>query len=282
MSEEQATREYNRLVNLGNAIAGVMVVKPEKWPFPELPSLPRNLRFLDARNLQLETLPHLPPTLIILHLSGNKKLKSLPTLPPLLEQLMIDDTGITELPILPFYLERLEVQNSQITALPELPSRLTALMCYNTSLQALPKLPASLRFLNCAETQITALPTLPTGLSSLACGSCKLRVLPRLHFLLTVQCLSNPWCPEFAAIFPPLANLLGYLGASYEQKAAVNAYHDIQDIKATARDVLNVRTTIARADAIPDDVANVIGSYFSGNNTTLSHQIGVLRDLVHA
>jgi Leucine-rich repeat (LRR) protein len=244
-----------------------MVVKPENWPFSYLPELRRGLRLLDARDLQLETLPPLPSTLIVLFLSGNKKLKSLPPLPNSLEELLIDDTGITELPPLPSNLERLEVQGSQITSLPELPQKLRTLMCYNTSITELPSLPASLKTLGCGSTLIAELPQLPPYLWLLGCGSCRLRTLPRLPDGVSLRCLPNPWNPAFAAIFQPL----GYQGATTEYNAAVNRYHDIQEIKAKARDVANIHATLARA--WPEDVANVIGSYVSGQNTTLANQL---------
>lgn len=268
----EMSNDHQTLITL-KAIADMMVFKPEKWPFPQLPALHRGLKYLDARDLQLETLPPLPPTLIVLFLSGNKKLKSLPPLPNSLEELLIDDTGITELPPLPPNLERLEVQGSQITSLPELPLRLRTLMCYNTQIAELPSLPSYMRTLGCGSTLITEMPTLPPYLWLLGCGSCRLRALPRLPKGVVLRCLPNPWNPAFAKIFQPL----GYEGATLEYNAAVNRYHDIQDIKAKARDVVNTNATLARA--WPEDVANVIGSYFSGQTTTLKNQIDQLRAL---
>lgn len=271
--------EANQLFIVGDALKALtvtMVLTPEQWPFPHLPELPRHLEFLDARNLQLETLPPLPSTLVVLLLSGNKTLKSLPPLPPSIEELLVDDTGITELPPLPLNLVRLECQNTTITALPELSPNLVALLCYNTNLAVLPALPPSLRSLNCAGSPLTVLPTLPADLSVLACGSCRLRMLPRLPALTTVVCMSNPWAPEFATIFPPITNMLGYLGACHEQKAAVNAYHDVQEIKAKARDAKVLAMTLARTEALPCDLTNHVGAFLSGHCSTLENQVATL------
>lgn len=242
-------------------MCGVLVVNPDKWHHPYLPELPKNLKFLDARSLQLETLPPLPPNLVLLLLSGNKKLKSLPPLPSSLEELLIDDTGITELPTLPRSLLRLECQNTQITALPTLPPNLSVLMCHNTALTMLPSLPDSLRTLNC--------------------GSCQLRSLPRLSELVNVCCVPNPWNSNFVGIFPTVMDTLDYPNATQTQKRFVNWRNDVQEInKAKARFVVNIHLTLARAEFLPDDICNLIGSFGTGNNTTLVDQIGRLRKYV--
>jgi hypothetical protein len=236
-----------------------MKILPDEWSFPYLPPLPTNLKFLDARCLNLETLPPLPPTLVLLLLSGNKKLTCLPSLPDTLEELLIDETAITEL--------------------PTLPPNLTHLNCSSTNLTALPPLPHSLLHLTCSMSQLTSLPPLPPNLSKLRCDSCQLRSLPRVPVNTDVFCTPNPWIPAFAAILQPTQGWAGSWSISPKQKTLVNRYHEI---KAKARNLVNIRHTLTHTELLSDDIVNGIGSFLSGNNRTLPHQIDILRALVLA
>ena len=260
------------------AVAGKMTLSAHVWPYPHFPDLPIDLEVLDACYLELETLPPLPSTLIVLNLRGNRKLKSLPPLPLSLTELIINGTGITEIPPLPPNLVTLDCHGTKITVLPDLPPRLATLVCSYTNLTSLPPLPASLRNLDCTMSPLTSLPILPTDLTDLKCGSCRLRTLPRIPLKTTVLCKPNPWSPEFGTIFQPVTDIIDYWSFWPRQRRAVNMYNNFQEIKAKARDVVNVQTTIARA--LSDDVANIIGSFFSGSNATLANQIGCMQALI--
>ena len=204
---------------------------------------------------------------------------SLPYLPPLPTNLKFLDARCLELetlpPLPPTLVLLLLSGNKKLTCLPPLPDTLEELLIDNTGITELPNLPPNLTHLNCSYTNLTALPPLPHSLKSLRCDSCKLRSLPRLPANTEVFCTPNPWIPAFAAIF----QRVGVWSISPKQKTLVNRYHES---KAHARNLVNMQATLAHADLLPDDIVNVLGSFFSGSNTTLPHQIGILRGLVHA
>lgn len=249
---------------------GVMFVNHIHWRFPYLPDLPENLTTLYAFGLDLESVPSLPPGLKKLDLNNNKRLTSLPPLPVTLEELYINGTNIAELPPLPPNLLRLECHNTKITVLPDLPPRLQLLVCSNTNITVLPPLPASLTGLDCSMTLLTALPPLP-NLHFISCGHCRLSVLPRIPAHTSVLCTPNPWNADFAQIFPDTDPPMDvYVGTYAESKVAMNAYHDVQDIKARGRDVTRLAITLTRA--LPCDLTNHIGSFLSGHCSTLENQ----------
>ena len=121
--------------------------------------------------LDLTTLPTLPPTLRILICSGNENLTSLPSLPLTLECLYCDNNRLDSLPPLPPGLEILNCSGNPLQTLPPLPDGLIELRCRNTMLTVLPKLPASLRYLMCHHNSIRCVDPLPASLGYLDCSS---------------------------------------------------------------------------------------------------------------
>jgi len=156
-----------------------------------LPDLPPTLRELHCSDNRLTVLPVLPPTLRRLICGGNL-LTVLPELPPTLETLTCAVNKLTVLPALPPTLVDLRCYENELTVLPELPPTLQSLYCGENKLTVLPALPPTLKDLNCRLNNLTVLPELPPTLETLTCASNKLTVLPALPpALIGLGCNAN-------------------------------------------------------------------------------------------
>jgi hypothetical protein len=205
---------------------------------------------LHLRDMDLKTLPDLPPALEQLWCEHND-LTKLPELPPTLTMLFCDHNRLTSLPSLPNRLQILECSENPLTALPPLPDSLTNLLCDNTQLTSLPPLPPNLSVLWCSENQLTRL-ELPNHLDTLDCSVNLLTSLPPLpKTIRKLDCRNNPittlpFLPdslmEFDAFQTPLQEPFRSL---YEQflddddieqfKRSVNYYLSEQARKANVR-----------------------------------------------
>jgi hypothetical protein len=132
----------------------------------DLRTLPRKLRSLDLRRIEVPSLHGLPEELVVLTLN-NTWTVSLEGLPaavedlslvgvpveelgdrPGLRKLTLRETGIEDLSSLPPLLEELRVSGRRISSLRELPPSLIALEASAGELDRLPPLPSSLRVLD--------------------------------------------------------------------------------------------------------------------------------------
>ncbi|MBA3223140.1 NEL-type E3 ubiquitin ligase domain-containing protein [Salmonella bongori] len=149
-----------------------------------LPDLPPLITTLRVNDNHLSALPELPESLQILICSFNP-LEQLPPLPHTLKALTCSACHLKKLPSLPDALEELSCSSNPLEALPGLPVSMKYLTCTNNDLKALPALPESLRTLICSDNPLSALPGLPGSLCSLTCSGCQLGTLPNLPESLT-------------------------------------------------------------------------------------------------
>ncbi|EEG6729388.1 acetyltransferase [Salmonella enterica] len=171
-----------------------------------LPELPESLQILICSFNLLELLPPLPGSLKKL-ICSSCNLKKLPSLPDSLEELTCSWNPLEGLPLLPMSLKYLTCTNNGFESLPALPESLLTLICSKNPLPNLPDLPASLYSLNCAECQLETLPDLPESLNSLICPRNQLRVIPALPFNLDeLNYLENPLL-QFPILPPSLTSL---------------------------------------------------------------------------
>ena len=108
----------------------------------------------------------------------NLNLYSLPPLPPHLKTLDCARNPIANLPGLPGTLEMLNCNKTSITTLSGLPATLLELMCDSNNVATLPALPVSLRKLSIIGTTINCLPKLPASLQYLYINSRLVRCIP--------------------------------------------------------------------------------------------------------
>jgi hypothetical protein len=113
-----------------------------------IPYFPEGLRTITCANMNIRSLPPLPPTLEELYVYMNPDLRHLPDLPDGLRILNCSHSALTELPQLPASLETLSCNNTLIQRLPSLPSGLLKLHLNNCNdMRTLPILPASIWYL---------------------------------------------------------------------------------------------------------------------------------------
>ncbi|EIZ9578152.1 E3 ubiquitin--protein ligase, partial [Shigella flexneri] len=122
---EQRNIAFNRLkICLQNQEAELNL---SELDLKTLPDLPPQITTLEIRKNQLTHLPDLPPMLKVIHAQFNQ-LESLPALPETLEELNAGDNKIKELPFLPENLTHLRVHNNRLHILPLLPPELKLLV----------------------------------------------------------------------------------------------------------------------------------------------------------
>ncbi|EAX6910280.1 acetyltransferase [Salmonella enterica] len=155
-----------------------------------LPDLPPLIKTLHVNDNHLSSLPDLPESLQILICSFNP-LEQLPPLPYSLKELTCSACHLKNLPSLPDALEELCCSGNSLEELPVLPVSMRYLTCTNNGLRSLPALPESLRMLICSDNPLSALPGLPGSLCSLYCSACKLETLPDLP-----ESLNSLICPR--------------------------------------------------------------------------------------
>ncbi len=167
---------------------------------------------LYLKNLQLTSLPPLPPFLIQLFCEENR-LSILPDLPNSLTVLHCSCNHLTILPTLPIGLLHLDCSFNNITSLPSLSPGLIKLDCSHNEITSLSDLPDSLVSLNCSYTQITSLSDLPNSLINLDCSNCQLRSLSDFkNQLKMIWCFNN-----YLESLLHLPNSLMYLLCSYNK-----------------------------------------------------------------
>ncbi|HAU3361647.1 TPA: acetyltransferase [Salmonella enterica subsp. salamae] len=140
---------------------------------------------LDLSELNLSSLPDLPPLIKTLHVNDNH-LSSLPDLPELLQILICSFNPLEQLPPLPYSLKELTCSACHLKNLPALPNALEELSCSWNSLEELPVLPVSMRYLTCTNNSLRSLPALPESLRTLICSDNPLSALPDLPGALCV------------------------------------------------------------------------------------------------
>lgn len=171
-----------------------------------LPALPESLQILICSFNPLEQLPPLPYSLKELTCSACH-LKNLPSLPDTLEELSCSGNSLEELPALPVSLRYITCTSNGLRSLPALPESLRILICSDNPLSALPGLPGSLCSLNCSGCQLETLPDLPESLNSLICPRNQLREMPTLPLDLDeLNYLENPLL-QFPVLPPSLITL---------------------------------------------------------------------------
>lgn len=157
------TRKVENLIRNAARGDGYLIIRDLK--LDSLPEFPNNLRQIQIINTPITSLPKIPSTVYMLHISFCKNITSLPELPDKLFDLSIRNTPITTLPSkLPDSLKYLDITATAISVLPELPANLRELNVSHTTISVLPELPAKLERLHIHNTKITILPELPTNL----------------------------------------------------------------------------------------------------------------------
>lgn len=136
---EYGTYAFFTNANHGNSI-GTMELHLQEQNITNLPTLSKELKYLNCSGTRIACLPNLPKSL---------------------ERLVCSYTQITYLPELPNSLKWLDCNNTQITRLPKLPDSLSRLECCNTNIKSLPKLPSKLCVLHCSGVRLTSLPKRP-------------------------------------------------------------------------------------------------------------------------
>lgn len=152
---------------------------------------------LDLSELNLASLPPLPPHIALLNISDNQ-LTALTALPQGLTLLKVSYNLLTELPPLPPRLETLYAIGNRLVSLPVLPDTLETLYLNSNRLTALPPLPNALITLYTARNKITELPpSLPQYLQWIDLSDNQLRRLPEsitsLRHCCFVQVSNNPF-----------------------------------------------------------------------------------------
>lgn len=171
-----------------------------------LPALPESLQTLTCSFNPLEQLPPLPGSLKTLTCSACQ-LKKLPPLPDSVEELTCSYNSLQELPVLPVSMQYLTCTNNVLRSLPALPDALRTLTCSENPLAELPGLPASLSSLNCSGCGLKTLPELPESLNSLICPRNQLREIPAMPVdLEELNFLDNPLL-QFPVLPPSLITL---------------------------------------------------------------------------
>ncbi|HCM1955098.1 TPA: acetyltransferase [Salmonella enterica subsp. salamae serovar 9,46:z4,z24:z39:z42] len=184
-----------------------------------LPDLPESLQILICSFNPLEQLPPLPYSLKELTCSACH-LKNLPALPDALEELSCSGNSLEELPVLPVSMRYLTCTNNSLRSLPALPESLRTLICSMNPLPKLPDLPDSLSLLHCSECQLVTLPDLPDSLNALICPRNQLREIPPLPVELgELNYLDNPLLQN--PILPP--SLITLNNSPYEGGATDTA-----------------------------------------------------------
>lgn len=212
--------------------------------------------------------------------------------------LNVTDLGLTRLPSLPINLRKLFCDGNRLKTLPVLPQTLNVLSCSNNLLQSLPALPNTLTRLDCSYNCIKEMPELPASLNVLHCSNNELKCLPALTNLIQLEGeRGNPWNPRFLEMMKSknmittaepfavqladgsIAQYYMYIHDKGEKSIQlINEFHEnIRATKAIARNVLNVPNL---KDKLPDDLLNIVGSFLSGNTTTLFKQLDNLHERV--
>ena len=226
---------------------------------------------LDVSDMDLTTLPSLPSTLTHL-VCANNQLTTLPPLPSSITHLICTNNQLTSLPILPSTLIYLGCDLNQLTSLPPLPPTLIHLFCASNQLKKLPMLPSTITLLYCGHNQLTTLPALPKSLKLLYCNYNQLTILPKFPLQLRyLSCTDNPYVA-------PFRDFISHCEESTIQNIE-EYYHKLQ---TDARNTLAFAKTLARGynSCLNDDCLNTIGSYLSGQTSTLSLQIAELRTML--
>ncbi|EON2369360.1 T3SS effector E3 ubiquitin-protein ligase IpaH1.4, partial [Shigella flexneri] len=172
---EQRNIAFNRLkICLQNQEAELNL---SELDLKTLPDLPPQITTLEIRKNQLTHLPDLPPMLKVIHAQFNQ-LESLPALPETLEELNAGDNKIKELPFLPENLTHLRVHNNRLHILPLLPPELKLLVVSGNRLDSIPPFPDKLEGLALANNFIEQLPELPFSMNRAVLMNNNLTTLP--------------------------------------------------------------------------------------------------------
>ncbi|ELW3390638.1 E3 ubiquitin--protein ligase, partial [Shigella flexneri] len=142
-----------------------------------LPDLPPQITTLEIRKNLLTYLPDFPPMLKVIHAQFNQ-LESLPALPETLEELNVGDNKIKELPYLPETLTHLRIHNNRLHILPLLPPELKLLIVSGNRLDSIPPFPDKLEGLALANNFIEQLPELPFSMNRAVLMNNNLTTLP--------------------------------------------------------------------------------------------------------
>jgi len=173
-----------------------------------------NVEF-DMFNMEIHTLPPLPPTMKRLKLGGphlvyipsgalpaqleelvctyTGSLRRFPPMPNSLVSIIVPHTQITSLPKLPVTIKHIVADSTKIRTLPDLYTGLETLCINDTPIRAFKKnrLPESLLRLEIIGTKITTLPILPPKLHTLIISRTDISILPELPMTIKKLWFSN-------------------------------------------------------------------------------------------
>lgn len=151
----------------------------ESTSISNITKLPDGLTFLDCSDNNLSTLPELPSGLKYLDCSNNN-ISILPEFPEDLTKFYCTSNSIINLNELPVNLTKLDISFNRIITLPNLPVGLTYIDCSNNNISNLPELPDGLKYLYCSDNNITTLPDLPINLTKLDVSFNTITTLPKI------------------------------------------------------------------------------------------------------
>jgi Leucine-rich repeat (LRR) protein len=134
-----------------------------------LPALNDELVTLSVSHSKIESLPELPPKLVLLNCDNCVHLTVIPKLPNTLDVFTCRSAPVSSLPDLPDSITHLDIGGTHLTEMPKLPASLMYLYCSNVSIESLPKrLPANLRNLTAYYTRFKEIPiALPKHMNTL-------------------------------------------------------------------------------------------------------------------
>lgn len=179
-------RENLGCINECDGCIGINIEKKKmnNPPIEYIPSLPKNLRFLEIHSTEIIELPELPESLTALICINNKQLSTVKNIPNSIVNLVFMDCNLKYLPNFPENVEYINLNNNyRLENIPQFPIHVNYISCDNCGLQKLPKLPNSIEHLSCSHNEIRVLPDLPASLSVLYCDNNKLIELPKLIHL---------------------------------------------------------------------------------------------------
>lgn len=226
---------------------------------------------LDVSDMNLTSLPALPPFLTHLNCHNNK-LTHLPALPTTLIELGCAYNSLEELPPLPEGLDILFCSENKLRSLPKLPKSLKQLYCSYNCLKNLPELP-KLTQLYCSDNTLAYLPKLEEDLIYLAIENNALTTLPPLPKSLTnMYSNNNPWNTTFQSLVQH-KDSIQRVNAMYKEKRIM------RQVLLSLRKWEMVVETKCR-NVVCDDVIQLICSYISGKNQELETQVQCLKSQI--
>lgn len=176
--------------------------------------------------------------------------------------LSVNNLGLTDLPPLPPNLTGLHCSNNQLLDLPDLPSTLLVLRCDSNRLRELPALPEHILEVDCSFNYLSHLPPLAhLPLQSLTCEYNYFQTMCDIPDSLTVlRARNNPWNRHVHACLSK-NDVHSFRAYCLEKTRTRFVCRNLVHMISTLRDVVSY------------DVLVRIGSYCSGNDTSLSEQL---------